>query len=319
LGSSLQLLRLPDESRVMQILQRHNVRYFVMAGAGDAMNVALRVQQMAQAANYELRVMGIPAAADNNLSHTDHAPGYGSVARWLAIAARDAGRDNDATYTTSAIHIIETAGDTTGWVAAATVLARDHEDAAPHLIYVPEIPFNEENFLADVQHVYERLDRAVIVVSEGLKNEQGEPLGSGVASRLCQLVSERLRLTARCDQPGSLQRTSQICVSRVDTEEAYVVGRKVVSLAVDGYTGYMITLLRDRDAQQYKPIYGTARLEDVAGSHRPLPREYLNERGNDVTEALVEYVRPLTGGPLPEYVSLEKFPVEKTLDATASR
>jgi 6-phosphofructokinase 1 len=311
LGTSMQPLQPQDESRVLQVIQQHNIRYFVVTGASDAMDVALRVQQMAQDAGYELRVMGIPKAADNNLSHTDHAPGYGSVARWLAIALRDVGRNNDATYQTHPIHVIETAGGSTGWMAAATALARDHDNAAPHLIYVPENPFNEDNFIAEVQQVYERLDRAVIVVDEGVKNQQGEPVGG--AARLCQLVTERLRLSAVYDRPGSLQRASQVCVSRVDAEEAYTAGRKVISLAVDGYSGYMVTLLRDREAQQYKPIYGTARLEDVAGVGRPLPREYLNERANDVTAAFLDYVRPLIGGPLPEYVLLEKFPVEKKL------
>ena len=309
LGTSHVPLPSQDESRVLRILQQQNVRYFIMAGAGEAMHVAHRVQQIAQAAGYELRVMGIPMSPDNNLPHTDHVPGYGSLARWLAIALRDIGRDNDATCLTSAAQIVETSG-VTGWVAAATALARDHQNAAPHLIYAPEVAFNQDAFLADVQDVYEHLNRVVIVVSEGLKTEQNESVN---AASLSQLLTERLRLTSELIKPGVLQRSSQVCVSRVDAEEAHVIGRKAVSLMVDGYTGYVMTVQRDRESQQYKPIYGTARLEDVAGMNQPLPRNYLNERGNDVTDAFLEYVRPLIGGPLPEYVSLEKVMVEKRL------
>src|SRR5947209_1134254 len=160
--------------RILEVFRAHNIRYFFYIGGNDSMDTADKVNRLAVEVDYELRVVGVPKTIDNDLAATDHCPGYGSVAKYLATAVMEAGRDTEAMSTFDAVTIMEAMGRNTGWIAAATGLARRHEVEAPHLIYVPEIPFSEERFLADVREVHRRLGRVFVVVSEGLVDEKGE-------------------------------------------------------------------------------------------------------------------------------------------------
>ncbi|RKY04497.1 6-phosphofructokinase, partial [Candidatus Poribacteria bacterium] len=222
------------------------------------------------------------------------------------------------------VKIIETMGRNTGWITAATALAKDSEESAPHLIYLPERPFNKEKFLADVDRVYSKLGYCLITVCEGLKDEKGEYLVAssravdvdkfghkqlgGVAAYLCDLIATELKIKARFDKPGTIQRNSILLASRVDLEEAYMVGAKAVELAVQGVTDVMVTLVRESN-RPYRCTTGTVELEFVANREKKVPDEFINEEGNFVTEEFLEYVRPLIGDPLPEYVRLERIPV----------
>ena len=149
LGSSRYKLKAEDYDRILDVLKVHDVRYFFIAGGNDSMDTADKVFRMAKEKRYELYVMGLPKTVDNDLPMTDHCPGYGSVARWLAVSVRDAGLDTEAIYTSDTIKIVETMGRNTGWITASTVLARQEENDAPHIILLPEIPFNREKFLSD--------------------------------------------------------------------------------------------------------------------------------------------------------------------------
>src|SRR5947209_7009284 len=159
---------------IQEALRAHHIRYFFYLGGNDSMDTADKVHRLAADQGYELRVLGVPKTVNNDLVATDHCPGYGSVAKYLAAAVMEAGRDNEAMYTFDAVTIMEAMGRNTGWIAAATGLARRQEQDAPHLIYVPEIPFSVERFLADVREVHRRLGRVFVVVSEGLVDEKGE-------------------------------------------------------------------------------------------------------------------------------------------------
>jgi 6-phosphofructokinase 1 len=328
LGSCRYKLNEEDYNRLLEVLKAHGIRYFLCAGGNDSMDTANQVVRLAEEKKYDLQVIGVPKTVDNDLMVTDHSPGYGSVARFNAIATRDSGLDTQAMYTSDTIKIIETMGRDTGWIAASTALAKDNTDAAPHLIYLPERPFFAENFLGDVKSVYERLGRVVICVCEGLKDEAGEfvkastkqidtdrfghaQLG-GVGDYLVNLILENLKLKARCDKPGTIQRVSMMCASTVDVDEAYVVGRVAVSRAVEGETEKMVVLVRRRK-NPYECETGLVELDRVTLKSRRVPDEFINGQSNFVTDEFLEYLRPLIGGPLPEYAHLRKERVEKRL------
>ncbi len=326
LGSCRYKLNERDYSRVMEVFAAHKISYFLYAGGNDSMDTAHKVAQLAGERDYDLHVMGVPKTVDNDLMATDHCPGYGSVARFNAIAVRDSGLDTESIYTTDTVKIIETMGRDTGWITASTAMERDGADSAPHLIYLPERPFVTGKFLEDVKSVYDRLGRVVVCVCEGLKDENGEfvkastkqvdtdkfghaQLG-GVADYLTNLVSANLKLKARCDKPGTIQRVSMICASKTDLEEAYRVGQVAASKAVEGESDKMVTLVR-RGNEPYECETGLVELEKVALRTKKVPDEFISKESNFVSEEFLEYARPLIGGPLPEYAHLKRRMVEK--------
>lgn len=326
LGSCRYKLSERDYTKLMEVFAAHNISYFLYAGGNDSMDTAHKVAQLAAERNYDLHVIGVPKTVDNDLMVTDHCPGYGSVARFNAIAVRDSGLDTEAIYTTDTVKIIETMGRDTGWITASTALGKDGPDSAPHLIYLPERPFVSGKFLEDVKSVYDRLGRVVICVCEGLKDEKGEfvkastkkidtdkfghsQLG-GVADYLVNLISENLNLKARYDKPGTIQRVSMTCASQTDLEEAYRVGQIAISKAVDGETDKMVTLVR-KGSDPYECETGLVELEKVALRTKKVPNEFISKDSNFVSKEFLEYAKPLIGGPLPEYAHLKKKMIEK--------
>ena len=317
-----------DYARLLEVFKRHGVRYFLYAGGNDSMDTAHQMARLAAEKKYDLQVMGVPKTVDNDLMVTDHCPGYGSAARFNAIATRDSGLDTEAIYTSDTVKIIETMGRDTGWITASTALAIDGADSAPHLIYLPERPFSAERFLDDVKSVYDRLGRVVVCVCEGLKDDRGEfvqasskkidtdrfghaQLG-GVGDYLVNLISENLKIKARYDKPGTIQRVSMICASQTDLAEAYFVGEVAVSEIVDGENDKMVTLTR-KSNNPYKFESGLVELDKVSLKTKKVPDEFINPQSNFITDAFLEYGKPLIGGPLPEYAHLRKERVGKLL------
>ena len=328
LGSSRYKLKEEDFDRILKVLAAHDIRYFFIAGGNDSMDTANRVFRMAREKGYELSVMGLPKTVDNDLPITDHCPGYGSVARWLALSVRDAGLDTEAIYTSDTIKVVETMGRNAGWITAATALARQRPNDAPHIILLPEIPFSRDKFLSDVERVYRKLGYALITCCEGLRDENGDYLTAsqrsldtdrfghrqlgGVGETLCGIIAEGLKIKARADKPGTIQRVSALLASPVDVEEAYATGAQAVKHAVEGKSGWMVTLEREPGAE-YACKTGIVSLEEVANREKKVPREFINAEGTGVTGAFLEYVTPLISGPLPEYARLEKHFVKKRL------
>jgi 6-phosphofructokinase 1 len=324
LGSSRTGLSDPDLDRILQILRSRDIRYFFFIGGNGSALTALSVHHHATAAGYELHVVAIPKTIDNDLVATDHCPGHPSVARWLAVSVREAGLDTEAIGTADPVKVIETMGRDTGWVTASTALARDADDEAPHLIYLPERPFSTARFLSDVQRVYRERGHVVITACEGLKDEDGDfitassrpveadPLGrpqlGGVGATLCDLVMTHLKLKARFDKPGTVQRVSATLASEVDAEEAYRVGQVAVHEAVAGRSGVMVTLVRE-SGEGYRSTTGTVPLEQVVGQVRRVPSGFIAPNGADVTASYLDYIRPLVGS-LPQYARL--FPSQQT-------
>jgi 6-phosphofructokinase 1 len=325
--------------RILDVFKAHAIRYFFYIGGNDSMDTADKIHRLAGEEAYELRVVGIPKTIDNDLAGTDHCPGYGSVAKFVATAVMEAGRDTEAMYTFDPVTIVEAMGRNTGWIAAAAGLARRHEDEAPHLIYVPEIPFNEGRFLDDVREVHRRIGRVFIVASEGLADEKGDYLAAqtgrfkadafghrqlgGVADYLQRRIEQEIGIKARYNKLGTFQRNAMHFASQADGDEAYRCGREAVRQAVSGVSGFMVSLVRESD-QPYCCGTGLTPLPLVANGVKALPRDYLDVAGTQITPAMRAYAGPLIRGEvpiriapdgLPEFVRLERKPVGKKLPA----
>ncbi len=255
--------------------------------------------------------MGVPKTIDNDLWGTDHCPGYGSSARFIAAAVAAAGRDTEAHQRIDPIKVVEVMGRNAGWLTAAAALAKQDEQDAPQLIYPPERPVSLERILTDIERVYRRLGYAVVVVPETLRDPDGKPLAeaghttsdafghqrlSGAASRLVAAVERETRLRARFDKPGTLQRACAELASPVDLAEAEQAGRKAVEAALAGVSDVMVTLERLQQ-QPYRCGFGLAPLLKIANSEKPLPTGYLNTEGTMVTPAFRDYALPLLGEP----------------------
>ncbi len=325
LGSCRYRLTDDDYDRVLALCRIHDIRYFFYVGGGDTMHNTAEIGRRAAAAGFEMHVMGIPKTIDNDLPFTDHTPGFGSAARYEAVMCMDIVRDTRALRYTEVVKIVETMGRNAGWLTAATALAGDY---APDLIYVPERAFNRERFLEDVERIYRERGCVVIAACEGLKQADGSlvaarqdnlnrdafghPELGGLGQHLVDLVMEQLRLKARLDKPGTMQRSSGLCISRVDAEEAYLAGATAVRHALRDQSGFMVTLVRESN-DPYRCSTGLVELDAVANQEKYLPDAFINAAGNHVTDAFIAYARPLLGDLLPPYVTLAGHHVPKRL------
>ncbi|MHC4720419.1 MAG: 6-phosphofructokinase, partial [Planctomycetota bacterium] len=326
-----------DFERILDVFRAHDVRYFFYAGGNDSMDTADKVNNLAADSGYELVCIGIPKTVDNDLAFTDHCPGYGSVAKYVATCAMEAGRDTEALYTHDTCTILEVMGRNAGWIAAATGLAARCPEDAPHLIYMPEVAFSFDNFVSDVKEVLAEFGRVFIVAGEGLKNEKGEYITAdtgafgtdafghvqlgGAADILKAVIEKEVGIKARSNKPGTNQRSAMHFCSLTDVNEAYMCGQMAVKAAMSGENGRMITLVRE-SGPEYKCTTGLAELRDVANGEKKVPPEYINETGNHITDAMRDYARPLVRGEapirmgedgLPVFMRFERKPVEKKL------
>jgi 6-phosphofructokinase 1 len=320
LGSCRKKLVAADYDKILRTLMQYNVRYFVYIGGNDSMDTANKIYQLSTSKNYELKVIGVPKTVDNDLPHTDHCPGYGSASRYIALTVREIGLDIDALP--PPVTVIETMGRNSGWIAAAAGLAKLEDGDAPNLIYFPEKKVGENKILSDIEKIYLKYKKAVVVVSEGLKNDKGEYLGAkdstnsiddfghrlpgGASSYLASLVSKHLKLRARNEKPGIIGRTSFLYVSKVDLEEAYEIGKTAVDFAFGSENGVMVTLKRC-GGEEYKSSVGCIGIGEVANNERLLPDEFINGEENFITEKFVKYCQPLIGGKIPAYFRLRNF------------
>lgn len=316
IGTCRYKLTRDDYSKLLKVLDKYDIGYFLCTGGNDTMDTCNRVHKMEK--DFQVRVIGVPKTIDNDLALTDHCPGFGSAAKYVAISVDEVGRDVEALN----IHvcIIETMGRNAGWLAASSVLARKEEGKAPHLVYVPERGFSEEEFLGDVDALFSKKGGVVVVVSEGLKDKNGNSLVSSeqksatdgfghilpgnVSHYLATLIREKLGIRARSEKPGLLGRCSMALQSNVDKKEAIQVGRFGVRSAVKGKSGFMVGFNRTSN-NPYKCELNLFALEKVANVEKKLPDTYINDRGNDINEDFITYCCPLVGS-LPEYVRLKK-------------
>ncbi len=304
IGSSRRRLDEDDYSGIFDVLRKRNVHCLFYTGGNGSMSTALAFHQRARALGSELQVIGIPKTIDNDLAVTDHSPGYASTARYFACAARDAGEDNRSLP--APICVLEVLGRNAGWVAAATSLARADADDAPHLIYLPERRVSFDQIASDVQSVYQRLKRVVVAVCEGQRDDCGQVFGaqtdradspvhalaSNLGHTLANALTARLGVRARAEKPGLVARSSGLCVSVVDREEAWQCGYAAGAAATRGESGVMVAIRRE---MPYRGTMFLTPLETVARVERLLPRGWISPDGNDVTAEFREWARPLIG------------------------
>jgi ATP-dependent phosphofructokinase / diphosphate-dependent phosphofructokinase len=303
LGTSRRPMSEADFERVLAVCERRRIRFLFYTGGNGSMATAHEIAVRARDRGQALAVLGVPKTIDNDLAVTDHSPGYGSAARFFASAARDIGADNRALP--QQVQVLEVLGRHAGWIAAATMLARQRDDDPPHLVYVPERPLPLQRLLDDVQRVYDRLKCCLVVVCEGQLDEHGQPFGAdarptsrgllamNLAHHLSSLITEHLGLKARGEKPGLLGRVSAELRSEVDRREARLCGQTAVRAAVEGASDVMITLER-APGPSYVVNTGLVPLDRVALVERPLPSEWIDDRGR-VSPAFLEYAAPLVG------------------------
>jgi 6-phosphofructokinase 1 len=298
---------------IFRVLKAHDVRYFFYIGGNDSADTVNIVNQQAEQSNYEFRAIHIPKTIDNDLVINDHTPGFGSAARFVAQAFIGANLDNRAL---PGVYIAIIMGRHAGFLTASSAIARKYPDDGPHLIYLPERPFEMERFLADVKRVYDQYGRCVVAASEGIQDGKGTPIlatlqgnlekdahgnvqlsGTGA---LGDLLADQIRLTlkikrVRSDTFGYLQRSFFGCVSDVDQHEAREVGEKAAQFAIWHNLDGSITIQR---TGEYSVDYKLVPLADVAGKTRHMPDAFINAEANNVTDAFRYYCRPLLGSGL---------------------
>ena len=329
-----------DMDRLFEVLQAHNIRYFFYAGGNDSQDTNHKIHQEAVKRAYEIRVMGVPKTIDNDLPHTDHCPGYGSVIKYNAATVMEIALDvgTMATEDGSCV-IIEVMGRSAGWIAAGTVLAKRAVDDAPHIILVPEIAFEEPKFLERVKETIARLGYCVVVVGEGLQDAAGKPLAadtsrvdafghpvlSGMGEYLEDLVKERLQIKSRSVKLGYAQRAAAHFASLTDAAEALACGEAAVRAAVnEEKSGFMVKIVR-LQSSPYKWTTDLQPLGDIANVEHFVPRDWMTEDGFLPNEKFIEYARPLIQGEvkvpieggLPKFAVLERSRVEKKLVSRA--
>lgn len=321
IGTSRDQLEAEDYEEILRILEKHGFTYVLFNGGNGTMDTCGKLYQTIQKHHSKIKVMGIPKTTDNDINITDHSPGFPSAAKYIAQCTKELCADVKGL----AIHVVvlEASGRNAGWITAASALANDQDGLGPDLIYVPEIPFEEEVFLKDVEELLKKKSGIVVVASEGLKDKEGKPIVEpifqvgratyfgDVSTHLANLIIKRLGYKARGEKPGLLGRTSIPVRSEIDVKEAEEVGRIAVREILRGTSGKMVGIKRVSD-DPYKSSYFTIEIEKVMMEEKVMPREYINETGNGVTEKYLEWLRPLIGEGLTPMKTFNKWkPAER--------
>jgi len=338
-GSARYKLKNPEESRaqyerLIEVFRAHDIGYFFYNGGNDSADTSYKVSQVARTLGFPLVCVGIPKTVDNDLALTDCCPGFGSVAKYVATSIREAGYDVASMARTSTrVFILEVMGRHAGWITAACGLAQDKAGEAPHILLFPEIPFDEERFLARVTEMVGKFGYCAVAVSEGVRRQDGKFLSEsglrdafghaqlgGVAPVIAQLVQERLKQKYHWAVADYLQRSARHIASRTDVLQSYAVGKAAVELAVKGVSGVMPIIVR-KSSKPYRWAIGVADLEEIANHEKMMPRDYITGDGFHITPKCRQYLEPLVQGEdyppyrngLPAYVKLKNVPVPKKL------
>ena len=320
-----------DYKRILEVFKKHDVRYFFYNGGNDSMDTCNKINQYMQSVGYECRVMGVPKTIDNDLFGTDHCPGYASAAKYIATSMMELYQDAHV-YDKGMIVVVEIMGRHAGWLAGAAGLATAM-GAGPDLVYLPETDFDMKKFLADVKRIYDEKGNCLVAVSEGIHYADGSFVSEaktsatdgfghaqlgGLASMLADTVKNELGCKVRGIELSLLQRCAAHCASKTDVDESYMSGKAAVENAVAGKTDYMPGFKCTRDENGYKCEIELLPLSEVANTEKKVPREWINEEGNGVTQAFVDYALPLIEGEnvgpkqsgLPRFAKLKKIKAE---------
>jgi len=323
-----------EYERLIEVFKAHNIRYFFYNGGGDSADTCQKVSEIGAKMGFPLQAIHVPKTIDNDLPFTDNCPGFGSVAKYVALSTREAAFDIASMCATSTkVFILEVMGRHAGWIAGAAGLASRSEAEAPHIILFPEIAFDEARFLAKVKETVEKFGFCVIVASEGTQTADGQLLSGstsrdafghvqlgGLAPKLANIIKQAHGYKYHWAVADYLQRSARHIASQTDLEQAYALGESAVNLAMEGKNALMPTIVRVSDAP-YEWKIGTAPLDEVANQEKMMPESFFSEDGYGITEEARRYFQPLIMGEaypdyrdgLPDYVTLEKRLVEKKL------
>lgn len=320
-GSCRYKLKNPEEDdsqyrRLVEIFSAHNIGYFFYNGGGDSSDTAYKVSQISERLGYPVTCIGIPKTVDNDLPVTDNCPGFGSVAKYVAVSTREAGLDVASMAATSTkVFILEVMGRHAGWIAAAAGLAKEEPQDPPHIILFPEVEFEQTKFLESVKQAVNDFGYAVVVASEGARYPDGTFLAAsakkdafghaqlgGLAPMLSHMVQSELGYKVHWAVSDYLQRSARHISSQTDLEQAYAMGKAAVELALAGKNGVMPIVVRDND-EPYEWHIGDVDLAEVANQEKKVPANFITENGFEITEACRQYLMPLIQG--------EAYPIYK--------
>lgn len=324
-----------EYERLIEVFRAHDIGYFFYNGGGDSADTCLKISQLADTMDYPIQAIHIPKTVDNDLPLTDTCPGFGSVAKYIAVSTREASMDVASMAKTSTkVFVLEVMGRHAGWIAAAGGLASDEDLEIPLVILFPEIPFDRASFLARVSRQVEKYGYCTVVVSEGVRDAEGRFLSEqgardafghaqlgGAAPVIAGMIREDLGMKYHWAVADYLQRSARHIASKTDVEQAYAVGREALRLALRGHNAVMAAIER-RSARPYRWKIGIAPLSRVANVERKMPRNFISRDGFGITAACREYLEPLIRGEdyppyrngLPRYVRLKNVAVPKKLE-----
>ncbi len=317
--------------KIVEILKKYDIGYFVYIGGNDSMDTVKKLSDYTIEKGIDIKVVGVPKTIDNDLNGIDHSPGFGSAAKYIASCVREVAYDTSI-YSIKSVHIIEAMGRNAGWLTAASALARQEDMVAPHLIYLPEVPFSVEQFVSDVKEKLEQYNSIIVVVSEGIKDKDGNYISaqnektdifghaqlSGTGEYLKSVVENEIGCKVRSLEPSVIQRSAGHISSLTDVEEAFNLGEVAVKAAINGKSGVFSTIRRISD-KPYSIEYSTEDVAVVANVEKRVPRSWINQEGNDVTQEMIDYIRPLIEGVvqtpyrngLPDYIDIRHLDVKK--------
>lgn len=311
IGTSRDPIEQEHYEKMADILEEENIKYVLFNGGNGTMDTCGKLHKTCQKRNLDVKVMGIPKTTDNDIAVTDHSPGFGSAAKYMAACTQELAAD----VRSLPIHVVvmEASGRNAGWITASSALAGE-KGYAPDLIYLPERAFDEDKFIEDVRKLLEKKTGILVVASEGLTDKEGKPIVKpvfkteratyfgDVSSHLANLVIQKLGYKARGEKPGLLGRASIFMQSQVDIEEAQLAGEMACRAALNGESGKMVAFSRvSENPYEMKPFL--VDIDEVMMYERKMPDEFINEEGNGVTQAFLDWCRPLIGEELPDMIS----------------
>ncbi len=315
LGSCRKKMKSPDAEpetyeKLIEIFKKYNIRYFFYIGGNDSMDTVLKLSQFAASHDYEMRVVGVPKTVDNDLAATDHTPGFGSAAKFVAVTMKELIRDISV-YSMKAVTIVEIMGRDAGWLTTAAALPVISGGKGPDLIYLPERTFDPDRFIEKINELQADHPALIVAVSEGIKFPDGRYVGEGLGGRkvdafghvalsgaakvLEDLVKEKVGCKVRSIELNLPQRCAAHIASKTDIDESVGVGSAAVKYAVEGKTGIMATIDR-AEGEAYSATFGAANIAEIANAVRGVPDEYINETADGITEAGLNYLKPLIMG-----------------------
>lgn len=302
---------LDDDSPYVYIFKQfadYQIEAFFYIGGNDSMDTVLKLSEYGKRIGSNIRIIGIPKTIDNDLCETDHTPGFGSAAKYIASSLLEISHDTFI-YAVKSVTIVEIMGRDAGWLTAAAALARNEYNAAPHLIYLPEVPFDTEDFLLDIKRLLFERNNVIVAVSEGIRDASGNYISaseqavdtfghsqlSGAAQTLEFLVKEKLGVKVRSVEINVLQRCASHLASMTDLSESFCLGKKAVALSEEGVTASMVTIGRVSN-DPYTVTYGHAEIKHIANEAKCVPADWISPSGNDIEQPLLDYLFPLIQG-----------------------